>query len=104
MASLNASDFGVVRGDAEHRRLAVAAQISEVVHIAVQDDPTDSRGNRGFGHLGQSGADGFEDDSIGTCSRGRLDGLQQLLALINGVVVRVNDLDLDTDPLGGFLG
>ena len=89
----------------ENCRLRTLAQVLYVIRIAIQHRPSDACGGRHARHLRQCGpADGLEHNRVRTVLRRRLNGSQNLSALIDGVVVRVNNLRAHAQLACGLLG
>ena len=102
LAALDAPDFQMIRADAKYRGGAGAAKIGEIFGLAIEHYPGDFCGCSGAADVGQSGAAyGFEDDRVGMLRGIALNDVQKLLALIDGVVRRVNDLDINAKALRG---
>jgi hypothetical protein len=106
LPSLDASNFRVITGDAEYRNLAVdAAQPFQVIHIAVENDPPDTRSYCGFGGANQSGrGQRFEQDRVRFGLGARLNDFQHLPALRDRVVVGVKNFHLPTQLERSFSG
>src|SRR6266404_1402689 len=104
LTSLNPPNLHMIRADGENRRVRPLAQILYVIRIAIQHRPSDACGGRHARHLRQRGsADGLEHNRVRTVLRRRLNGSQNLCALIDGVVVRVNNLRAHAQLACGLL-
>src|SRR5579871_412116 len=79
-----------------------APQFRDVVRIAVDDSPSNTRGDGGLGDLRHARADRLDQNRRGSPFR-ILDDLDELLRLIDGVIVSVDDLDLYAEA-GGYIG
>ena len=103
MPPLNAADFLVIRADRENWDGVSAAKFSEVIDIAVQDDPRDASGCRGTCHVRQSGCTHWlEHNRVGMRTRSGLNDLQQLLALTYAIIVSIDDLYFNPKPARRF--
>ena len=88
--------------DGSRRR---SAQFWDVASIPIKDRPSDTRGCSRPRNLRQSGAAyRLKDNTIRALIFIRLDCLQDLRALRNGVVIRINDLDIRAQFAGHLLG
>jgi hypothetical protein len=63
-------------------------QFAKVVRLAIENAPTDFRSHRSVCNLGEAGSACRLDQDRVDAHIGRLDDLQQLLALIDCVIVR----------------
>jgi hypothetical protein len=103
--SLNAADFGLVRADGKNRRGERLATLSSVIGFAVDDGPTDAgTGGGGSDFRKRSGAERFDDDSVGAKGGVSLDGFQELRALGDGVIFGEGDFDIDAELMSGGPG
>src|SRR5581483_9996259 len=100
--ALEATHVLVIGTQGEEWDAEGTAQFGEVVDFAVEHDPADSGGGRGPGHLGERSSDGLEDNAIGTLVRGSLHDFEKLLALEAGIVLRVENLEVDIETARGF--
>src|SRR6266550_2830551 len=83
------------------RRLA---HLRNVAGIAIQHGPSDTDGCGRAGDLGQSCAtDGLKNNGVRPLILGNLNGFQDLGALGNRVVIRINDLDFRAQFAGHLL-
>src|SRR5271167_4288112 len=86
--------------DAKYRRAAGAAKFGEVFGLAVEHDPGDTGGSSSAARMGQSRtANRFEDDRVGMFRGARLNDVQELLALVDGVVRGIDDFDVNAEAL-----
>src|SRR6267154_1143759 len=94
LTALDAADFKMVGSHAKDGSRGRAPQFQNVIGVAIQNSPSDScRGSRAC-DLRQSGAaDRFEHNGVWALIFVGLDNFENLRALRNGVVIRVNDLD-----------
>jgi len=70
-------------------------QLREVVSLSIQNHPSDACAHRCPGDLRKAGRPRrFKHNRIGSPLGSRLNNLQQLLALINRIVIGINDLQL----------
>ncbi len=105
LTALDAADFRVIRAHAKYRRLAGAAKLGEIFSLAVEHHPCNIRGRSCAPHVRQSGAaDRLENDGVGMFCGGALNDVQELLALIDGIVASVADLDINAEALSGGFG
>lgn len=105
LPALNAPDLDVVGGETKNRRGGSAAKFGHVGGVAIEYSPADSGANRGLGDLRQGGGThGLEDDGSGAMSFAGLDSFQNLRALIDGVVVGKDDLDVDAKFAASLIG
>jgi len=105
LLALDTADFAMIRRDAEHRNPVSRAKFPDVVSFTIKNDPANSCPSRGSSDLGQrSRSRGLEDDGIRSRGRGGLNDLQQLLALVDRIVVRIDDLQIGAQPTSRFLG
>src|SRR5579872_912124 len=89
----------MIRGESECRDSIRLAELRNVFDLTVQHDPTDSCNSCGARHLGQGRASRrFEDNSCWLGLGARLDYIEKLLALRDGVIVGMNDFQFDTAP------
>src|SRR5712692_2823468 len=93
LAALDTADFEMVGGQGEDGCSGSPAKFRDVVGVAIQDGPTDASGRGGTGNLGQSSASNrLEDNRVRALQLIiGLNRLQDLRALSNRVVIRVND-------------
>ena len=97
MLALQAANFVLPLADGEDGHARSLGKVPGVVHIAIADHPGDALTSRGFSHAAQArGGDGFHEESRWGGSPCRLDDLEQLLALRDGVVVGVEDLEFES--------
>ncbi len=75
------------------------AQFRDVFRIAVDHPPANARGDRGLGHLRHARADRLDQNCRGTPFL-ILNDLDELLRLIDGVIVGVNNFELYTEADG----
>src|ERR1700693_4781671 len=100
--SLNAADFSMVGAYSEDGNAAGFAEFGNVFDVAIQHHPADAGGGRGASHLRQRGsAHGFENDSVRLRVGSRLNDIQNLLTLGDGIIVSVDDLNIDAEASGG---
>ncbi len=105
LAGLNTADFHTVGAHGKNRHAVQLAQLVKVVGVAVEDDPADARHRGGPSYLGQGrSAGGLEDDAVGKRGGFCLDELQDLLALLDGIVVGEDDFQIKAQAVGNFLG
>ena len=98
LAALNSADLLVVRSQREQWDLKIAAQIGKIVDLTVQHYPSNSGGSGGACHLGHGrAADWLENDSIRVRLGIRLNDLEQLLTLDNGIILGVHGLNFDAE-------
>src|SRR5206468_1868344 len=91
--------------DGKHRNLRGSAKLAEIFRLTVENYPPDSGGDGGAGHVRQCrSANRLEHDGIRTRAGGGLYNLQQLLALVDSVVIGVDDLRVNSKLARGFLG
>ena len=80
-------------------------KLPDVADLAIQDDPGNSRVHGGLGDLWETGAaHGLENDAVGPELSAALNELQDLLALLNAVIVSIEDLHSNTQVPCCFLG
>jgi hypothetical protein len=80
-------------------------QLLYVINFAIEDYPSDPGVHGRFCNLGKAGsADRFENNAVGTSFGVTLNELQYLLALQNGIIVGIENLDIATDGAAGFFG
>src|SRR6266403_140331 len=104
LPGLNFADFLVIGTDGKNGNARRLAQVREIFSFAVQHRPADSRAHRGARHLWQrSRSHRLEHNRIGTQFRSGLNGFQNLRALRNRVVVRVENLEIDAQTPRSFL-
>jgi hypothetical protein len=105
LASLDASNFDVVGSEAKDGSSGSLAQVADVGGVAIQYCPSDAGANRSLGHLRQcSAAHRLEDDGAGAGSRSCLNSLENLGALIDGVVIGENNLNFHAEFAAGGIG
>src|SRR6266404_1753333 len=98
LLALNLADLLVIGADGENGNARSLAQFREIFRFAVQHSPTDSCAYRRARHLRQrSRSYRFEHNRIGTQFRSSLNGLQNLCALCNRVVLRVENLEVGSE-------
>src|SRR5882672_4782012 len=98
LLALNLADLLVIGTDGENGKARSLAQLREIFRFAVQHCPADSRAHRCARHLRQRGpADRLEYNRIGTQFRSSLNGLQNLCALRNRIVLRVENLKVGSE-------
>src|SRR5882672_10011626 len=98
LLALNLADLLVIGADGENGNARSFAQFREIFRFAVQHSPTDSCAYRRARHLRQrSRSYRFEHNRIGTQFRSSLNGLQNLCALCNRVVLRVENLEVGSE-------
>ena len=104
LAALDAANFQMIRAHAKYGRATGAAKLREVISLAIENHPSDLRGGGSAADVRQSGtANRLEDNGVGTLRSIPLNYVQQLLALIDGIVAGVDDLYVNSEPLsGGF--
>src|SRR5205809_5766445 len=104
LAPLNSADFHLIGAYGKDGRASGLAKLGGVLGLPAENSPSDAGGCGSLGYLRKRGsADGFYKDSAGPKRRFRLDGLEELRALRDGIVVGINDLGLDTEfRRGGF--
>ena len=101
LTSLDASDFLVVGGDDEGGDVKGRPQFYDVLRIAAENDPTDALRGCGACYMRKSsGSSRLEDDRVGTGSGRGLDAVEQLLTLDDSVVLRVDDIEIRSQPGG----
>jgi len=98
---LNASDFGLVGADREDWDGPAFPKIGNVIGIAVDDSPSDACSDCRFRDLRHPSADGLDENSRGPLRR-VLNNFDELLGLVDGIVVGVDDLNLDAESRGHF--
>ena len=99
LLALNAADFSLVSADREDGNCAAPTKFVNVVGIAVDDSPSNAGRDCSFGNLRHPRPDWLYQNGSGPVRR-ILNELDELLGLINGVVVGVDDLNLDAEPCG----
>jgi hypothetical protein len=100
LAALNAAGFQVVDGNDEDRNFEGRPELFNVFDFSIENHPGDSSAHRGSANLRQSqSSDRFEDDAIGPSLGVGLNKFQNLLALLNAVCIRIEDFDVDAQPL-----
>ncbi len=105
LPALDAPDFHVIGSKRKNRNARSLAQLGHVRGFAIENHPSDTGAGRGAGHLGKSGAtDRLENDGMGTKRGGGLHGFEDLRALVDGVVVGVDNLQFDIEFAGGEFG
>src|SRR5208283_4755699 len=105
LASLDATDFKLVGADAENGDLAGLAKLGNVIGVAIENDPGDARVEGGASHLRESrAAGGFHDDSGGAIFGRNLNGLEDLGALVDCVVIGKDDLHIEVKLVSSALG
>src|SRR5258708_7820779 len=78
-----------------------SAQFRNIAGVAIQHGPSNTCGDGGPGDLRQSSAtDGFKNNGVRPVTVGSLDNFEDLSALGDGVVVRINDLDFHAQFAG----
>src|SRR6266481_1611915 len=98
LLALNLADLLVIGTDGENGNARSLAQLREIFRFAVQHRPADSRAHRCARHLRKRGpAHRLEYNRIGTQFRSSLNGLQNLRALRNRVVLRVENLEVGSE-------
>ena len=105
MLALKAADLELALGDDEDGSAGVFAELGDVVDVAVADDPADVLRDGGFGDAAESaGGDRLDEESVGRGVRAGLDDLEELLALGDGVVVGVEEAEIDVELSACGLG
>ena len=83
----------------------VAAELVDVRHGRVDEDPADARLHRVAGHpLQPLRGRGLDHDRDRPLPFRRVDGLEELLDLDDGVPVREHDLDIEAEAGAGLPG
>ena len=106
LAALDAADLQMVGSHHENGCGRGLAEFRDVIGVTIENGPPDTGRSGCASDLGKSGAaDRLKDDGIGAVRLFGLDGLEKLRALSDGVVIGVNDLELDAEfPSGFFCG
>src|SRR5579859_5765477 len=105
LAPLNAANLDVIGTDGENRGAGDPAEVFDVIGIAIENGPTDIGSGGRASHLGQGGAaDGLENDGTGPVRGRRLNGAEDLGALVDGVVIGVDNVGGDAHFIGGLFG
>src|SRR5690242_16016990 len=95
----------MIRGNDKNGSFGGPAKLGNVIGVAIENSPADAGGGCGAGNLGQGGsADRLKNDSVGAVRFFGLNSFQELRALRDGVVVRVNHLELDAELAGSRFG
>src|SRR6266849_4297563 len=98
LLALNLADLLVIGADGENGNARSFAQFREIFRFAVEHRPADSCAHRRARHLRQrSRSYRFEHNRIGTQFRSGLNGLQNLCALCNRVVLCVENLEVGSE-------
>jgi len=84
--------------------LRSATQLRKIFRFPIHHHPRDVRFHRSTGNLRQRSSDRLECNRVRTLFWSRLDYLQQLLALRDGIVIRVDDFDFHAEPDRGLFG
>ena len=105
MFPLDLANLFMVGADGKSRNFKRAPQLGNVIHLMIQNGPSNSRSGGSAGHLGESRrAHRLEHNGVRT-RRSRLNEFQQLLALGHCVVAGVDDFYIHVQaPRGGFGG
>jgi hypothetical protein len=105
LASLNVADFLIVSSNLKNRSAARLPQLLYVTDFAIQDYPCYARVDGCFGNLRETGAaDGLENNAVRLQLRFALDEFQDLLALQDAVIIRVDDLYFNGKTAGRLFG
>ncbi len=105
LASLDAADLKMIGTQSENGSLARLAEFRDVIGFPVHDHPAHAGGYSRTGDLWKCRATGgLEHNGIGPLFGSSLNGLQNLRALIDGVVVRINNFRFDTELAGHLYG
>ena len=99
LLSLDSSDLGLVGADGEYWNRATATKFADVVGIAVDDSPPDAGSDSGFSNLGHPRPNRLDQNGSGP-QYGILNDFDKLLSLVDGVVIGVDDLNLDAESRG----
>src|SRR5438067_9973219 len=95
----------MIGGDGEDWTAAGFAQLRKLWRLAIEHYPGDAGGDGGLRDLRHSCAScGLNQDSLWTVRGRSLNGLEDLLALTNCVILGKGDSQLDVEPPGRFLG
>src|SRR5271155_3112974 len=98
----------MIPGNAEDRGLGSAPKALQVIYVAVQNHPSNTRSYCGFGSAGQPGVgQRLQQNRIRPRGGRRLDNLQYLLTLDYAVVIGVKNLHFRSEAnsrLGGRCG
>ena len=72
--------------------------------MAIEQHPGDTGGSGGAGDVRQSrAADGFHDDGTGMLRSVALNNVEELLALLDGIVPGIDDFEADAEFRGSLL-
>ena len=100
LASLNAADLCLVRADRKHGGFIGFAQLLYIVALAIEQSPANAGRGSVLRHPHQGCAHGSAHNSIGAQVFCRLNDLEQLLALGNGIIVCIEDFYVHTQTVG----
>src|SRR5271166_2464502 len=104
LTPLNAANFHVVGTDAEHGRFARLTEFADVVCVAIKNRPANSGIDGSARYLRQcSSTDRLKNDGVRTIFLGGLNRLQDLGALIDGIVIGVENLEIHVQFTGCLL-
>src|SRR5260370_40543509 len=100
-----AANLHVIGADGKNRRTRGLAQFFDVIRVAIEPRPADSRGRRRARDLRQSRASHRLEPNrtrpvLGLC----LNGAKNLRGLVDGLVVRGNNLRGYSELVRGLLG
>ena len=96
LPSLNSRHFDLIGGDGKDWSAPRSAQFGDIFSLTIQDSPAYAGRHGRFCHLNHFGAHRLDDDGVGTRPRA-LDNLDQLLGLVDGVIVGVNNFDVGAE-------
>ena len=103
LSSLDFADLFLIGSNGKNRDSGVSPKLSDIIHFTIHHSPTDARSNRSPCHLGHPGADRLDQNCVRALG-GVLDYTQQLLALIDGVVAGIDDLNVCIQAPGSTFG
>ena len=104
LTALDPANFEMVGAHSENGGGRRLAHFWNVAGIAIQHGPSDTDGCGRAGDLGQSCAtDGLKNNGVRPLILGNLNGFQDLGALGNRVIIRINDLDFRPQFAGHLL-
>jgi hypothetical protein len=101
LPSLDPPNFFVIGTDGKHGYLGGLAQFGKIVGVAIEQNPPDSAADGGASRLRQGRTHRLNDDGRGPVSgEGGLNNLQDLLALFDGIVVGMEDFQINSKTPG----